>query len=71
MVPNLLFVCWRGRGSGHQNVAGTNVIEIAAPGSANRPLIVMSAEDNLVKGASGQAVQSMNMCGYPETTGLI
>jgi N-acetyl-gamma-glutamyl-phosphate reductase len=32
----------------------------------------MSAEDNLVKGASGQAVQSMNiMCGYPETTGLL
>jgi N-acetyl-gamma-glutamyl-phosphate reductase len=32
----------------------------------------MSAEDNLVKGASGQAVQSMNlMCGYPETAGLI
>ena len=35
-------------------------------------LIVMSAEDNLVKGASGQAVQSMNlMCGFPETEGLL
>ena len=35
-------------------------------------LIVMSAEDNLVKGASGQAVQSMNIvCGWPETAGLI
>ena len=32
----------------------------------------MSAEDNLVKGASGQAVQSMNLvCGWPETSGLV
>jgi len=32
----------------------------------------MSAEDNIVKGASGQAVQSFNvMCGYPETAGLL
>jgi N-acetyl-gamma-glutamyl-phosphate reductase len=31
----------------------------------------MSAEDNIVKGASGQAVQSFNIvCGYPETAGL-
>jgi N-acetyl-gamma-glutamyl-phosphate reductase len=55
-----------------KNVAGTNVIEIAwrlDPRTGR--LIVMSAEDNLVKGASGQAVQSMNiMCGFPETTGL-
>jgi N-acetyl-gamma-glutamyl-phosphate reductase len=34
-------------------------------------LIVISAIDNLVKGASGQAVQNMNlMCGFPETMGL-
>ena len=33
--------------------------------------IVLSAIDNLVKGASGQAVQNMNlMCGLPETAGL-
>jgi N-acetyl-gamma-glutamyl-phosphate reductase len=32
----------------------------------------MSAEDNVVKGAGGQAVQSMNIaCGFPETAGLI
>jgi N-acetyl-gamma-glutamyl-phosphate reductase len=31
----------------------------------------MSAEDNIIKGASGQAVQSMNiLCGFAETTGL-
>ncbi len=56
-----------------KNVVGTNVIEIAwrlDPRTGR--LIVMSAEDNLVKGASGQAVQSMNlMCGFPETAGLI
>jgi N-acetyl-gamma-glutamyl-phosphate reductase len=34
-------------------------------------LIVISAIDNLVKGASGQAVQNMNiMSGFPETMGL-
>jgi N-acetyl-gamma-glutamyl-phosphate reductase len=56
-----------------KNVAGTNVLEIAwrlDPRTGR--LLVMSAEDNLVKGASGQAVQSLNlMCGWPETAGLI
>jgi N-acetyl-gamma-glutamyl-phosphate reductase len=56
-----------------KNVVGTNVIEIAwrlDPRTGR--LIVLSAEDNLVKGASGQAVQCMNlMCGFPETAGLI
>ena len=34
-------------------------------------LLFMSVIDNLLKGASGQAVQNMNlMCGLPETTGL-
>jgi len=34
-------------------------------------IIVMSAIDNIVKGASGQAVQNMNLlCGFPETAGL-
>ena len=55
-----------------KNVVGTNVIEIAwRLDPRTLRLIVMSAEDNIVKGASGQAVQSMNlMCGFPETTGL-
>lgn len=56
-----------------KNVVGTNMLELAwrlDPRTGR--LIVMSAEDNLVKGASGQAVQSMNiLCGFPETTGLI
>jgi len=34
-------------------------------------LVVISAIDNLVKGAAGQAVQNMNlMLGLSETTGL-
>ena len=56
-----------------KNVVGTNLIEIAwrlDPRTGR--LIVMSAEDNVVKGASGQAVQSMNiMCGFEETSGLL
>lgn len=55
-----------------KNVVGTNVIEIAwrlDPRTGR--LLVMSAEDNVVKGASGQAVQSLNLLlGFPETAGL-
>ena len=50
-----------------KNVTGTNVIEIAwrlDPRTGR--LLVISALDNLTKGASGQAVQSMNiLCGFP------
>jgi N-acetyl-gamma-glutamyl-phosphate reductase len=54
------------------HVKGTNCCDIAwaiDPGSGR--LIVMSAIDNLVKGAAGQAVQNMNlMFGFEETAGL-
>ena len=56
-----------------KNVAGTNFIDIAwkIDKRTNR-VVVMSAIDNIVKGASGQAVQCMNlMLGLPETAGLI
>ena len=56
-----------------KNVVGTNFIDLAwkIDQRTNR-VIVMSAIDNIVKGASGQAVQSMNlMLGFPETAGLI
>ena len=56
-----------------KNVAGSNILEIAwrlDPRTGR--LMVMSAEDNLLKGASGQAVQSLNIvCGWPETAALI
>jgi N-acetyl-gamma-glutamyl-phosphate reductase len=33
--------------------------------------VIVSAIDNLGKGAAGQAVQNMNlMCGFPETAGF-
>lgn len=56
-----------------KNVNGTNCVEFAwRVDPRTGRLIVMSAEDNLVKGASGQAVQNFNlMAGFPETTGLI
>ena len=57
--------------STHQ-VRGTNncIMNIFADRVKNRAIIV-SAIDNLVKGASGQAVQNMNvMFGFPEAEGL-
>jgi N-acetyl-gamma-glutamyl-phosphate reductase len=55
-----------------RHVRGSNMtfIGVAADRIASRAIIV-SALDNLTKGASGQAVQNMNvMLGLPETTGL-
>ena len=56
-----------------KNVVGTNFIDIAWKiDNRTSRLVVMSAVDNIVKGASGQAIQCFNlMCGYPETSGLI
>ncbi|MGI9251770.1 MAG: N-acetyl-gamma-glutamyl-phosphate reductase [Pseudohongiellaceae bacterium] len=55
-----------------RNVRGSNRCEVAVSFSEHtQTVIIMSAEDNLVKGASGQAVQCMNlMFALPETTGL-
>jgi len=54
------------------SVRGTNLCRIAVvrPVESGR-LMVLSVIDNLVKGASGQAVQGMNlMFGFPEGQGL-
>ena len=55
-----------------KNVAHTNFIDIAwRHDPRTGRVILLSAEDNLVKGAAGQAVQSMNlMCGWPESVAL-
>ena len=56
-----------------KNVTGTNYIDVgwAFDERAGR-LILMSAEDNLVKGAAGQAVQNFNIAhGFAETAGLM
>jgi N-acetyl-gamma-glutamyl-phosphate reductase len=54
-------------------VRGSNYLDIGCfkiDEERNR-LIIVSACDNLIKGAAGQAVQNMNiMLGYEETTGL-
>lgn len=56
-----------------RDVKGSNFCEISvAYNEASNTVIVLSAEDNLVKGAAGQAVQNMNLLfGLPETTGLM
>ncbi len=56
-----------------KNVSGTNVVEIAWRLDARTGnLLLLSALDNLVKGASGQAVQCFNVLyGLPETAGLL
>lgn len=55
-----------------RTVRGTNLCRIAVAQPQGRDtVVVMVAEDNLTKGASGQAIQNMNiMLGLPETMGL-
>ncbi len=56
-----------------KDVSGTNYCHIGlALNQEKRLAIVITAIDNLVKGASGQAVQNMNiMFGFKETEGLL
>lgn len=56
-------------------VRGSNYCDISVfvdvKGARSRTVIIVSALDNLLKGASGLAVQNMNiMCGFDETTAL-
>lgn len=54
-------------------VRGSNFCDVQAVADERTgTLVLLASLDNLVKGASGQAVQCMNlMRGYPETTGLL
>ncbi|MGE4369218.1 MAG: N-acetyl-gamma-glutamyl-phosphate reductase [Burkholderiaceae bacterium] len=55
-----------------RSVKASNQLRIALhrPGNGDQ-LVILVTQDNLVKGASGQAVQNMNiMFGLPETAGL-
>jgi N-acetyl-gamma-glutamyl-phosphate reductase len=80
-----VFACWRQAYAGRRfvrvrptpkevevaHVAGTNFADFSAVADG-RTLIIASAIDNLVKGASGQAVQNLNlMFGLPEEQGLL
>lgn len=55
-----------------KNVRGTNLCDIGLTvNKRTGTLIIVTAIDNLMKGASGQAVHNMNiMMGFPEKTGL-
>ena len=54
------------------DVRGSNFCDIGVKVTDDgKRAVIVSAIDNLVKGASGQAVQNMNlMCGFPEEEGL-
>jgi N-acetyl-gamma-glutamyl-phosphate reductase len=82
-----LYAAWRGAYAGRPFVqllasgetpdtahtVGTNRLDMSAvhdPRTNN--FVITAAEDNLVKGASGQAEQIMNLwCGFDETAGLV
>lgn len=53
-------------------VRGSNMCRIAVHRpSGGDTLVVLAVEDNLVKGAAGQAIQNMNIAfGFPESRGL-
>ncbi len=55
-----------------KHVAHTNFCDIGMRVNEEKKLaVIVSAIDNLQKGAAGQAVQNMNiMCGFKETSGL-
>jgi len=54
-----------------KDVVGTNKCRIGWSVGAHGEVVVVSAIDNLVKGAAGQAVQNVNlMLGLPEQAGL-
>jgi cellobiose transport system substrate-binding protein len=56
-----------------RSVRASNVLRIAVHRPPDSDLaLVIAVEDNLVKGAAGQAIQNMNlMFGLPETAGLM
>ncbi len=56
-----------------RHVSRTNLCDIhIAHASRSGSLVIVTAIDNLLKGAAGQAVQNMNiMLGFDETTGLV
>lgn len=65
-------ICDKGCFPSISNVRGSNFCDICARvDDRTGRLVLVSAIDNLVKGASGQAVQNMNlMFGFEEMTGL-
>jgi len=65
-------ICPKGKLPNTKDVRGSNFCDIGGMVSEfDGRAVIVTAIDNLVKGASGEAVQNMNiMLGYPETMGL-
>jgi N-acetyl-gamma-glutamyl-phosphate reductase len=65
-------VCRAGEFPNLSSVVGSNYCDIGVTvDPRTRRVIIVSVIDNLIKGASGQAIQNMNlMCGLPERAGL-
>jgi N-acetyl-gamma-glutamyl-phosphate reductase len=65
-------ICPKGKLPNTKDVRGSNYCDIGVKvNEADGRAVIVTAIDNLVKGASGGAVQNMNiMLGYPETMGL-
>ncbi len=65
-------ICPGGEYPNVSDVRGSNFCDIGLKvADDGRSGVIVSAIDNLTKGASGQAVQNMNlMCGFPEREGL-
>ena len=57
---------------GTENVLNTNFCEISVCKlKEKKKILILSAIDNLVKGAAGQAIQNMNLIfGFAENTGI-
>lgn len=55
------------------HVTGSNRVDFSAHfDSRTNRFVICSTEDNLIKGAGGQAIQAMNVCeGFEESTGLL
>ena len=54
-----------------KHVRNTNFCDLSVNVNDNGKLVIISALDNLLKGAAGQAVQNMNLlCDWPEKLGL-
>lgn len=65
-------ICPAGASPNISSVCGSNFCDIGlAVDSRTGRVIIISAIDNLIKGAAGQAVQNMNLvCALPEDSGL-
>jgi N-acetyl-gamma-glutamyl-phosphate reductase len=65
------FIRLRNKPPAAKNVAHTNFCDLYAAVVRDK-IVVFSAIDNLIKGASGQAIQNLNLiCSLPETQGLL